>query len=392
MKVLLVSEPGVDGVFRYVEALAHFLLHRGVRVHFAYSDRRAGRPLADLVAYVRAHGGAVLNLRVGPRPGPADLRALFALRALVGAVRPDVIHSHSSKAGALARLLPLLGIRTPQVYHPHAYAGMRPQPPPARWFYDTIESVLGRRGITLNVSADEHDYARRRLRLPATRTACVPNGVDCERFRPAAPGARARLRARFGLPAHALILGSLGRATVQKDPFTLYRAFARALAVEPELTLFHLGRGELDNGLDAFVRDAGLRPRIHRLAGWDAPVEFYQCLDGFILTSVYEGLSLAALEALACDLPLILSTAPGNTALLRLPLNRCWSAAPRDVPGFADAIVRWARALRSEVRPESNHRATAIAHFDLHGNLRRVLDVYGGLLFLERAGLHGFYR
>ena len=47
MKVLIVSEPGVDGVFRYVEALCHFLVGEGVEVHLAYSDRRGSDRLGD---------------------------------------------------------------------------------------------------------------------------------------------------------------------------------------------------------------------------------------------------------------------------------------------------------------------------------------------------------
>jgi len=378
LTVLLVSEPGVDGVFRYVEGLAHFLVEQGVVVHLAYSDRRGSEALGTLVGFVRQQGGETLNLATANAPEPADLRAWFALHALVRRTRPDIIHSHSSKAGALARSLPLLGVRTPQIYHAHAYPGMRPQFRAARLLYDGIERVLGHFSFTINCSQDEQDYARRRLGLPAARTLCVPNSVDTQRFTPPTdPAQKLGLRRKFGLPPHALILGSIGRASRQKDPLTLYRAFARTLETEPDLVLFHLGCGDLAPELDLYVRTHGLQARIIRHDYLATPVDFYRSVDGFILTSLYEGLSLSALEAMSCDLPLILSEAPGNGGLLNRPLSHLWSAPIGDIAGFARAIRQWsARCRAGGAAGPSNHRTTAREHFDARQNFSTVLEVY----------------
>ena len=72
VKVLLVAEPGVDGVFRHVEGLCRFLFSRDVAVHLAYSSERGSDSLRRLVDEVRARGGETLDLRVGPcaRPAP----------------------------------------------------------------------------------------------------------------------------------------------------------------------------------------------------------------------------------------------------------------------------------------------------------------------------------
>ena len=71
LTVLLVMEPGLDGVFRHVEGLLDFLLKRGIRVHLAYSSRRSGRAMLQLVARVQAAGGQVLDMRVTNIPQPA---------------------------------------------------------------------------------------------------------------------------------------------------------------------------------------------------------------------------------------------------------------------------------------------------------------------------------
>ncbi|HEY4299516.1 MAG TPA: glycosyltransferase [Candidatus Didemnitutus sp.] len=375
MNVLLVSEPGENGVFRYVDGLARFLIARGIGVHLAYSDRRRCDQLDDLVDCVRRHGGTTLNLATGNAPALSDLPALFSLLALARRLRPDVIHSHSSKAGVLARLLAMFGIRSRQVYHPHAYSGMRVQSTLQHVVYDTLEQALGFCGTTVNVSPDEEAYAREFLRLPADRIVRIPNGIDPAVFRPPSALEKAALRRELELPPGAVILGTLGRAAPQKDPVTLYRAFGRALASHPGLVLFHLGCGELDAELDQLAAEPPLAGHVVRRHFLATPEKFYRAVDGFILTSLYEGLSLAALEALACDLPLILSEAPGNHALLELGLSHAYSAPVGDSDAFARQIARWAAESARRSR-RSNHRVHALEDFDSRHCFHQVLELY----------------
>jgi glycosyltransferase involved in cell wall biosynthesis len=377
VNILLVSEPGIDGVFRYVENLAHHLLREGATVHLAYSDVRGGEALRRLVARIEAEGGRTFNLRTGNRPCVSDLRALFGLRALVREVRPDLIHAHSAKAGALARALPFVGIfGVPIVYQPHAYIGMRPARGRLDGVYDAVERLLGRWSTTLTCSYDEQRYALHHLRIPPTRAPIISNGVDTARFTPGAPERRLELRAAFGLPADAVVLGAMCRSSWQKDPLTLYRAFARAAARDPKIMLFHIGQGELDPEIDAFIADQGLRTRVVRRPYLSTPHDFYQAVDGFALTSRYEGFSLALLEALSADLPLIVSEATGNGDLLHRPLSHLWHAPVGDVSGFASAIGEWGRDRASLDAAPCNHREIAQAYYDQSRTLRRVRALY----------------
>ena len=361
MQILLVTEPGVDGVFRHVEALASFLLERGHQVHLAYSDVRGSDRLTQLVAKVSAAGGRTINLAVSNAPGPGDLAALLKLRRLVTEARPDVIHAHSSKAGALARALVCLGVRPPVFYTPHAYYGLSGKGGMKAHVFNAVETVLGRIGTTINLSEGERAFAVKTLKIPQTRLRLIANPVDCERFRPADAKKRQEIRAALGVPASAILLGSVGRLAFQKDPLTLYRAFAKACECRPDLWLYHLGDGELSAECAALAEQLGIASRIVRQTYLSQPLSFYQALDGMILTSRYEGLSFAVLEALACDLPVILSRVPGNNDFVEMGLSHCWSAAKEDVDGFAEAIGKWAEDC-GNARP-SDHRQIAEAKF-----------------------------
>jgi glycosyltransferase involved in cell wall biosynthesis len=223
------------------------------------------------------------------------------------------------------------------------------------------------------VSTGEYIFASDRLKIPPERVHLIPNGVDTDLFSPVSAEAKRRLRAGMGLPEHEPLLGFIGRSSAQKDPVTLYEAFARAAAIRP-MSLLHVGRGELDGELEALVRQRGMGSRVFREPYMSVPVNFYRVVDGFILTSHYEGLSLAAAEALAANLPVILSAAAGNKDFLALPLSHAWQAAPGDIDGFARAIAAWAEKLGT-TKPV-NHREIAQARFDLREKCGEVLHLY----------------
>lgn len=380
MRVLLVSEPGVDGVFRHVEALAAFLLARGHGVDLAYSDVRGSDRLQQLVTTLEAAGGQTLNLRVGNGPGLRDLRALMSLRRWVKTTQPEVIHAHSSKAGALIRALRFLGVRQPIFYTPHAYFGLADHGGVKSLFFNGVEVCLGRIGTTINLSEGEMAFAREVLHLPQSALRWVANPVDTQYFFPAQAQRQRELKGVLGVPEDALLLGSVGRLTFQKDPLTMYRAFALALKQCPQLWLYHLGEGELTTECEALAAKLGVAHRIVRQRYLNEPLAFYQALDGMILTSRYEGLSLAVLESLACDLPLILTEVPGNLDFVQMGLSHCWSAGKEDSAGMGSAIQSWVQD-RAAARP-CNHRETAERRFSMSA-------CFGALVAEYEAALKG---
>ena len=351
MKVLLVVEPGMDGVFRHVEQLTYFLLDQpGVTTHLAFSSVRGSPALEDLVETVAAVRGArTLDLRVGNAPEPRDVLAFSRLRRLAREVRPDVIHAHSSKAGALARVLVVTGVRARYFYTPHAYYQMHGGIGLKRQIFRAAERALGRIGTTVHTSDSEANYARSQLGIPEVRQHVLVNGVDGKRFRPAVSSEERReLRAELNLPEAGLILGTVARLSPQKDPLTLYRALMPAMAERPDLHFAHLNAvGELAADTEALISAAppGVRDRVHLRPAMADPSRFYRALDGFTLPSRYEGLSLAALEAAASGLPLILTDCPGNSDLRPHGFDLVWWSPPENSLALKEQILGWASSV-----------------------------------------------
>jgi len=374
LRILQVVEPGIDGVFRIVEQLTDRLIAKGHHVALAYSDRRGDEPLVRFVERVKAAGGATLNLCVSNAPEPADWSAFWQLHALARRERPDVIHAHSSKAGALARGLAALGILGRYFYTPHAYYGLSGRKGLKTKLFNGIEQALGRIGDSCMSSQGELEFASNTLGLPRNRLHLMHNPIDAAAYPP--PRDPVGARARFGLPPDAIVLGTIGRLSFQKDPQTLYRALAPVLAEEPRLHLLHVGRGELADELIALARELGISDRIARVDYLDQPALAYAAMDALIMTSRYEGLSLVLLEALVSDLPLILSQVQGAADIEPAKLSHCWTVPPEDVAGFSAAIRTWLRDRPAE--RTRNHRTQAIARFSAESWLARHEALYRG--------------
>jgi len=372
LRVLMISEPGVDGVFRHVEALIHFLLRRGVEVDLAYSDLRAGPDLEDLISYVEAHNGRTLNLRVGNRPQCGDIRALVQLVRLVSERKPQVIHAHSSKGGVLGRSLRFLGVRGAYFYSPHAYFGMGRSGKSAALF-NAIESLFACVGTTLLTSRSESLFAREKLGVSEQRLVIIPNGVDCKKFHPPTHVETRDLRVLLGIPQDAIVLGTVARYSHQKDPLTLHAVIRELLPKHENLWFVHLGKGELWDDVSAL---GAAHPRILRLPSFQSLADYYRALDGFALFSRYEGFSLAVLEALATGLPLVLSRAPGNRDFGSFGLNAIHWADAGNVNQLRQAIDDWLSNLH---RP-NNHREIVLKTLQDDKCFQRVLREYENAL------------
>lgn len=378
MNVLLVSQPSRDGVLRHVIGLVDYLLSQGDRVHLAYSDLDASDQLHALVDRVRTAGGQVLNLAVRNAPQPGDVPAVAGLYSLIRKERPDVVHAHSSKAGALVRGMGLLGLRTPLFYTPHSYYRMHETESRKARVFHTLERLFGRVGTTITMSHCEAKFADRVVGVPPSRKTTIANGVDFETFHPPAADERQQLRAKFGLPADAKIIGSVGRFSLQKDPLTMYAAFAEAARSLPDLHLAHLGQGELEPQVNELIARQGIADRCHRVPYLNDTSPFYRALDGFILTSLYEGMSYAVLEALASDLPLVLSRAPGNDDFAIHGFSHIEWCEPGNIPSATSAIVDWRKRFDGSAKP--NHRAIASGRFSVEVCFRAVREAYRAAL------------
>ncbi len=327
MRVLWVVEATGGGTARHVVDLASALSESGLELHLVYSPLRSDALWRQGRLRLEAAGVSLYPLPMRPGPHPADLPALYRLRGLLRRLGPfALVHGHSSKGGALARLLAALG-GPPAVYTPHALATLRPGP--SRPLLVLAERALCRYTAVLVAVSPEEAAEARRLGCPPSRVRLIPNGLDLERFKPVPPR---EARRRLGLPAGLPVVGFLGRLSPQKDPHLLLRAFRRLVEVVPDALLALAGEGPLLPSLEGEVRRRGLASRVRFLGRVAAEVAL-PAFDALALTSRYEGFPYVLLEALAAGVPVV-ATRVGGAALA------LGEAGALVAPGDAETLAR----------------------------------------------------
>ena len=298
LRILQVVEATFAGVGRHVMDLCKALLARGHEVHLAYSPlRMEGRfersmeELSNLVAY---------RIEMPRCPSLLDGRVILELRRYLRKHGPfDVVHGHSSKGGAIARLASHRSAR--RVYTAHAFRTLDPQLGlSGRLIYGMAERVLGQ-GLTdafIAVSKEEAEEARR-LGIGPDRAHVVPNGIEP----PNVPG-RAEVRTQLGLTETSICLMWVGRLGSQKAPDRFVRLLARLVREAPEVQGLMIGSGPLEVQIRALISEHGLSGNL-RLMQDDHAARYMPAADVFALTSRYEGLPYVLLEAQSLGVPVV---------------------------------------------------------------------------------------
>lgn len=317
---------------------------------------RTRGPIAD---ELEAAGHRVLVLR----SGAAGNRRL-AFREVARVLRehqPDVLHTHNTNAWLDATLGSLLGHRAGIVHTDHA----RPFPDALR--YMIAEHVASwRTSAVVGVSEHSTQNLRRYLRITPRKLHTIINGIDLSPFDE--PFDAARKRAALGVTRSGPLLGTAARLQPQKGLTYLIQAMPRILAVHPEATLLLAGEGMLEDALRAEVASLGISHAVQFLGLRHDICEILRTLDVFVLPSIWEGLPIVILEAMAARCPIV-STAVGGIPDALSGGTSGMLVAPQDPAALASAVLdqlgdhagRAARVESARRRAEADFSASAMA-------------------------------
>ena len=308
---------------------------------------------------------------IGPRISLfSDALAFAKLVKLMFREAPDVIHTHTAKAGTLGRVSAALYNATRRrsrralvvhTFHGHVLNGYFG--PVGNALVRSTERALATiTDCIVTISpAQRSDIVSRFRVAPERRVAMIPLGLDLQALLTVTSGP-STLRRTLGIPAGDIVFGFVGRFVPIKDLGTLINAFATVVRAVPNASLLMVGDGPSRPEIEAAAHDLGISERVH-FAGWTEDLTaVYGAMDVCVLSSLNEGTPVAVIEAMASGKPVV-ATAVGGVPDV-VDDGRTGILVPaRDPHRFAAAMIALAQdclnrtqmgqAARQTWRPDS---------------------------------------
>ncbi|MGB7543600.1 MAG: glycosyltransferase family 4 protein [Burkholderiales bacterium] len=256
----------------------------------------------------------------------------------------------------------------------------------------------GRLGLALNpyhryvLAAERRLFASRRLRavicnsrmvkeeiqrhfgVPEQKLHVIYNGIDLDAFHPRLREAhRAAMREKLGIPQPALVHLFVGAGFERKGVFPLLAAFARIPDKQAHLVI--VGRDKAQARAEALSRSLGIAARVHFAGGQEDVRPWYGAADSFVLPTLYDPFPNAALEAMACGLPVITTSQCGTAELIDAGENG-FVVPALDVEALAEALAKLDPQRAQRMGACARARAQA---FGLDAMAERLLALYRSL-------------
>lgn len=273
---------------------------------------------------------------VRPVAPVADIRAFSSLRAAIRSFAPDVVHTHSSKAGILGRLAARMEAVPSVVHTVHGFGFTPLQKAPLRIAFKTAERVLARYTDHF-VTVSESDR-RRGVDIglfAAERVTVIRAGIDLEKYRLAGGGSA--IRQKLGVPEDVPLVTQIGNFKPQKAPLDFVRMSAAVHARCAEAFFVMVGDGPLRGAAEELARKLGISDRMVFCGWWDDVPGLLAATTVSVLTSRHEGLPCSVVESLAAGVPVVATAVDGTVEVVRSGANG-FLAPAGDVAALAESV------------------------------------------------------
>ncbi len=397
LKVLrVISRLNTGGPTRHAVLLDAGLRARGHSTLLAYGAIAAGE--ASLETMAADHAVPTIKVASLGRSLKAlqDVQALLRLTVIMFRHQPDVVHTHTSKAGMLGRVAALIFNATRRrakrcavihTFHGHVFEGYFS--PLVNRGVRAIERVLA--GVTDRIVAisprQRADLVTRFGIAAASKVETIPLGIDLDPFLRLTDHAP-DLRGALDLGASDVVVGYVGRLVPIKDVATLLRAFALAQQRVGTMRLVIAGGGQLRPRLEQLATSLGIG-RQTRFLGWtDRLTALYATMDILSLSSLNEGTPVAIIEALAAGKPVV-ATSVGGVPDLVIDGLHGRLVAPKNVNELAAALVELGTDAALRKRYGAAGRTRMAATYSHHRLVDDVERLYRAVLSEKRGAARG---
>lgn len=370
MKIaLIITELQLGGAQRIVIELAGRLAQSNWEVCVITNER--GLLLQDLRGIRGVEVIAVATLRREITP-LKDLLALVRIMNVLNRFKPDIVHTHTPKAGLIGRVAARL-LHIPCIHTVHGIGCDVSAMSLVEKVYLTCERLAAKLSAVqvmvsegLRKTSVEHGLA------PDGKVRVISGGFDARQF--AKLPTRSQARAALGLPVNGVVIGTVSCMKTGKRVGDFVEVCKQVRSAIPNMTAVVVGDGELRQEIQRQIDREGLEESV-RLLGWrrDVPA-IMAAMDVFVLMSAHEGLGLVVLEAMAAGVPVVSTRVDGCIEIIKE--TRAGVLIGRgDTEGGAAAVVRLLND-RGRLERMGARARKGVARWNFNAMCERYKEVY----------------
>ncbi|MDR1942282.1 MAG: glycosyltransferase family 4 protein [Endomicrobium sp.] len=307
-----------------------------------------------------------------------DLKALFAIYKVLKKEKPDIVHTHSSKAGILGRIAAKLAAIKTIIHTIHGYGFNETQPKPVKYFYILLEKFCAH--LTDRLIAVSKEDIKKGIFYKIAKEekfVLIRAGIDIDYYKNYIPDPF--FRKSLGISADAKIITTIGPFKPQKNLKDFIEAANITLKTIAQAVFLIVGDGELRKQIESQIASYGLQNKI-LLLGWRSDIaKILRASDLYVMTSLWEGLPCTIIEAMCCAVPVIANGVDGVKEIISEAVNG-YKTQPYH---YQDTAAKITELLKNETLLKDmgvNAKNSITEEFDINYALKRHEALYESLI------------
>jgi glycosyltransferase involved in cell wall biosynthesis len=319
----------------------------------------------QLVEEIKSTGVTVKNFQANNNI--SILLQAFKISMFIKFNNIQVVHCHLPWAGFVGRIVHLIS-GTPVVYTEHNKQ--------ERYQYLTRlfnKFSFNLQSTAIAVSEDVAQSIKININ-PSIQINTILNGINTEKFRRNLPVGQ-KIRADLGIPSNAIVIGSLGVFRTQKRLHHWLEIFAKESKTNPNVRGILVGDGPLKEDIILQVKALGLEEIVFLPGIQTNTVEWYSSMDIFMMTSEFEGLPLALLEAMSCECAVVATNAGGIREVVNDGINGL-TVAVDQWPCLVEKVQFLLDNPSKRISIGQAARDRVVHHFSIHQMTKQLENLY----------------
>lgn len=306
---------------------------------------------------------------------PFDFSKWNEVKNFIREKQVDLVHAHGTRANSNV-LWAARSLHLPVIYTIHGWSFHQDQDSLTRRIRIMGEKYLTTRS-DLNISVSFSNQQSGKKYIRSFQSIIINNGIDQKKFNPAKK--YHDIRAELNIPTDEILVLFIARFTAHKQPISLVNAFAKALTSNRKMHLLMVGDGDQKEKAAEIIKKTGLQDKITLQPFRQDVPDVLAAADLFVLPSLWEGLPIGLLEAMAMGKAVIASNVDGTNEIVQHLVNGLLIQTDNLVPSLTDALVALSRDRDMIEKLGNKAMETVNKKFNAADMTRQIENIYVSL-------------